>query len=101
MSDRRTRRPPQSQASSSRASTSDSARMRNSHNFLGDILRGKNKIYTPACDCALRHIRLPGCVGLLRDGNPAHFFYAAQRRCPIAIIARDNHSDKFTVPVLR
>ena len=45
-------------------------------------------------------MRLAGRVGLLRDGNAAHFFYAAQRRCPIAIIARDNDSDKFSAPVL-
>ena len=75
--------------------------MRNSYNFSSDILRGKNKIYTPACYGALRHIWLPGCVELLRDGNAPHFFYAAQRCRPITIIARDNDSDKFAVPVLR
>jgi len=66
---------------------------------MRDILRRKYKIYTPAFDCALRHIRLHSCVKLLRDGNPAHFSYATQCRCPIAIIARDNDSDQFAVPV--
>ena len=31
-------------------------RLRDSYNFVSDILRRKNKIHTPACDCALRHI---------------------------------------------
>src|ERR1700677_1437005 len=75
--------------------------VRNSHNFMRDILRRKYKIYAPTFDCALRHIRLHGCVEFLRDGNPANFFYAAQCRCPVAIITRDNDSDQFTVPVLR
>ena len=75
--------------------------MRDAYNFLSDILRRKNKIYTPACYCARGHVWLPGRVELLRDGNASHFFYAAQRRCPITIITGDNDSDKFAVPVLR
>jgi len=75
--------------------------VRNPYNFLSDILRRKNKIYTPACYCALRHIWLPGRVGLLRDGNAPHVLYAAQCCCTITVIAGDNDCDKFAVPVLR
>ena len=74
--------------------------MRNADNFLSDILRRKNKVYTSARYRASRHIWLPGCVELLRDGDAPHFLYAAQRRCPIAIIAGDNDSDEFAAPVL-
>jgi hypothetical protein len=75
-------------------------RVRNSYYFLSNFLRRKNKIYTPAGYCALGHIWLPGCFELLRDRNSPHFPYAAQRRCPIAIIARDNDSNDLAVPVL-
>jgi hypothetical protein len=42
----------------------------------------------------LGHIWLHGCVELLRDGDAADFFYAAQSCCTITIEARDNDSDK-------
>ena len=74
---------------------------RDSYNLPSDILGCKNKIYASACDCALRHIRLPGRVKPLCDGNAPYFLYGAQRRCSISIIARDNHSDKLAGPVLR
>jgi hypothetical protein len=51
--------------------------MRYLYYFLSDILGGKNKIYIPGRDRALGHIRLPGRPKLLRDGDAAHFFYAA------------------------
>jgi hypothetical protein len=51
--------------------------------------------YAPACYCAPRHIWLLDCVELLRDSNAPHFFYATQRRSPIAIVAGDNDSNMF------
>ena len=68
--------------------------------FMSDILRGENKIDTPARDCAFRHVWLPGRVELLRYGNASHFFDAAQRCRAIAIVAGDNDSDKCAAPVL-
>jgi len=59
------------------ASMNRLSHVRNSYNFLSDILGRKNEIDAPACYCALWHIRLPGCVELLRDGNAPHFLYAA------------------------
>src|ERR1700676_363997 len=73
--------------------------VRNPYYFFSDILRRKDEIYTSACDCTLWHIWLLGCFKLLRDGNASHFFYAAQRCRPIAIISGDNDSDKLSVPV--
>src|SRR6202011_6406835 len=75
--------------------------VRNSYKFSGNMLGRKNKIYTSACYRALGHIWLHGCVELLRDSDAADFFYAAQSCCTINIEARDNDSDKFSVPVLR
>jgi len=46
------------------------------------------------------HIRLGGCLKLLRNGDAARFVYAAQRRRPVAVIAGDNDRDEFAVPVL-
>jgi hypothetical protein len=74
-------------------------RVRNAYNFLRDLFRGQNKIDTPGGYGTRRHIWRPGCAELLRDGNSAHLFYAAQRCGPIRIIPRDNNRDKFAVPV--
>jgi hypothetical protein len=67
----------------------------------GNIFRRKNKIYTSAYYCALRHAWLHGGVELLRNGDAADFLYTAQSCCTITIETRDNDSDKLAVPVLR
>ena len=72
----------------------------NPRNFLGDILGRKHKINASAGDRALRHIRLPGGIQFLRDGNATGLFDAAQRGSPIPIIARDNDRNQFAVPVV-
>jgi hypothetical protein len=56
--------------------------VRNSHNLFSDILRWKNKIYTPAFYCALRHIRLRGCLELLRDVMPPTSFMPHKAAAP-------------------
>src|ERR1700685_3300307 len=76
------------------------SRVRNSHNFSSNLFRRKDKIDAPGCYSALRHIRLASCVELLRDRGAPRFSYAAQRCSAIAVIARDNDSDKFAAPVL-
>jgi hypothetical protein len=58
-------------------STRLSGNVPNSHDFSGDILGRKNKIYAPGCDRAFGHVCLPGGLGLLRDSDASHFFYSA------------------------
>ena len=73
----------------------------NSHNLLSDVLRRKNEIDAPACYGAPGHIRVGGSLRLLCNGDAPNFPYAAQRRCPVAIVAGDDDGDKFAVPMLR
>ena len=75
--------------------------MRNFYNLFSNLFRRKNEINAPAGNCALGHVRLRGGIQLLRDRDSACFLDAAQRRRSIAIIAGDNDSDQFAVPVLR
>src|SRR5674476_564828 len=49
---------------------------RNSHKFLRDILRRKDEVHASARHGALRHVRLHGGLGLLRDGDAPHVLYA-------------------------
>ena len=76
-------------------------RVRNTDNFPRDILRRKNEIDTPAGDRALRHIRVLRRVEFLCNGNAANFFYAAERRGPVPVIAGNDDGDQLAAPVLR
>jgi hypothetical protein len=65
--------------------------MGNAYYFLSDVLGGQNKIDISARYRALGHIRMPCRLQLLlRDGDAPHILYAAQRRCPVAVIAGDD-----------
>ena len=74
--------------------------MRNPRYCTGDVLGRQDEIHKPAGDRALGHVRLPRCVGLLRNGDAANVLDSTERRCPIAVITGDNDSDQFAVPVL-
>lgn len=72
---------------------------RDAYYLPGDIFRRKNEVYASAFYRTFRHIRLLGRIELLRDGNAADVFYAAQRRCSIAVEAGDDHGDDLAVPI--
>lgn len=47
--------------------------VRNSYNFVSNILRGEDEIYIPTCYCAPGHVWPSGRLKLMRDGNAPHF----------------------------
>jgi hypothetical protein len=69
--------------------------VRDSGDFLGDPLRGTNEIDTSAGHRTSRHIGLSCRIEILRNGDATDFSDTAQCRCTIAIVAGDNHRDKF------
>jgi hypothetical protein len=70
----------------------------NSHNLQRDILRRKYKIDASGFDSTLRHVWLACGVEPLREGNSAHFFYAAQCLCAVAIISQRQSQRSVCLP---
>ena len=71
----------------------------NPDNLSGDVFGRQNKIDTAANDGTRGHMRLARGVAFLRDGNSAQVFDAAQGIGAVAIVARDDNGDPFSIPV--
>ncbi len=68
------------------------------HNGVGDILSGQHKIYEATSDSAFRHDGLLGCIKALGNSRASDVLDTMKRVC--TMIARDNHGNELTVPVL-
>ena len=65
-----------------------------------DVLGRKYQIDAAAIDGALRHVRLDGGIELLGDRDATNVPNAAKGRGSVSIIARNDHGDQLTSPVL-
>jgi len=74
--------------------------MHNASDRPADIFGRKDIVDTPACYRAFGHIRLRGCLKLLRDGNAPKFPYVAKCRRAIAIIAGDDDGYELPAPMV-
>lgn len=73
--------------------------MRDSHNFLSDSFWRQDKVDASAGNCAFRHVWLFRRIKSLGNGDAAYVLNATQCRSPVAVVARDNNSDKLAISV--